>query len=207
MNKIKISDLKKEFGRMQLLLTDLKSSSTAKTVQTVFSKGPYFDFPAYSYQRNRMQQGRLIKNINKVKNHNDVYHYKFDHSGKLVCAGWGNRLGQFTRIFYLYDKRDFLFLSYAYDEHDCPANVTLYNFSSERMTSSKSYGLYGVREEQYFYDDSLPSKVNIYTYSHDNENEKSQTSEYFHYDNEGRLQSIELVYGEGNSEIIYEKRL
>jgi len=62
MNEIKVSDLKKEFGKMQLLLKDLKSSSTAKTTQTVFSKGPYFYFPAYSYQRNRMQQGRLIKN-------------------------------------------------------------------------------------------------------------------------------------------------
>jgi len=194
--------LKKEFEKMQSLLAFLKSESAAEESQIMFSKGPFFDFPAFSYQRKRMQQGRLIKDIKKVKNHNNVYRYSFNDSGNLIREGWGNRLGQFSSIFYLYDKK-YLFMSYAYDELESPANVTSYNLQSGRIASLASYGLYGAREEKYFYDGGLLRKIDIYMNEHEDE-EAGNVSEYFYYDDAGELESIELVYDSVESETIYE---
>jgi len=199
---IKEYDLKKEFEKMQPMLAGLKSNSAAKEEEVMFSKGPYFDFPVFSYQRSRMQQGRLIVDVKKLKNYNNVYRYSFDSVGKLICAGWGNRLGQFSSIFYLYDEDDFLILSYAYDELEHPGNVTSYGFLQGGLVSLRSYGLYGVREEEYIYSDNLLRRVDVYMRGHEDE-KAINLSEYFYYDDVGILKSIDLSYGDGEYETIY----
>jgi len=195
-------DLEKEFYSMETILSSMKSRIDEISAQTLIARGPYIEFPIFSYQRSRMQQGRLIKNINRIKSYKDIYRYTFDSTGKLILEERGNRLGQFWNIFYLYDKNEYLYLSYAYDDLGEPANVTSYKFMSEKLQSSKSHGFYGIRSEEYFYDGDILRKIVISAREHDEENSEN-AAEYFHYDAAGALSQIELEYKVGSSEIIY----
>jgi len=117
-------DLEKEFSRMGAILYPMRSRADEMSARTLFTRGPYIEFPIFSYQRSRMQQGRLIKNVNRIKSYDNVYRYTFDSSERLIREELGCRSDQLSDTFYLYDKDGFLYLSYAYNDLERPANVT-----------------------------------------------------------------------------------
>jgi len=202
---MKANDLEKEFSRMNDLFEYLKLSAEERTARTVYSKGPYFDFPVFSYQRKRMQKGRLINNIRRIRNYDDVRFYMFDSSGNMIREGWdGPPEGSSYNTFYEYHKNGLLYLSYTYgDMNNQPANVTTYEFSSGKLLLLMLHGLYGVLKEQYFYEDDSLKKIDVLMRGHGSE-KIEKVSEHFNYDNSRRLRSIEIEYKTGDSEIIYE---
>jgi len=201
---MKANGLEKEFERMDGLFDALKVSAEERSARAVYSKGPYFDFPFFSYQRKRMQRGRLIKSIERIRNYNDVYFYMFDSSEKIIREGWdGPPDGSSYNTFYKYNESGALSMSYTYGDLSQPANVTLYEFSSGKLLMLMLYGLYGVREERYFYDDDFLKEIDVSMRGHGSE-KIEKVSEWFDYYSSGLLRSIEVKYKTGDSEVIYE---
>jgi len=198
-------DLEKEFYNMENMLAPMKLRADEMSARTLLTRGPYVEFPVFSYQRNRMQQGKLIKNANRIKSYNNVYCYTFDSLERLIREERGIQSDPFFNVFYLYDKDGNLYLSYAYNDIGRPANVTSYKFISGKLQSSELYGRYGVRKEKFFYDGDVLRKIVISGHNH-GEEDPGDVSEYFHYDDAGALYQIELEYKIGDSEIIYQRR-
>jgi len=199
-------NLEKEFEKMQYLLEDLKLTTKEKMNHIVYSKGPYYDFPVFSYQRSRMQRGRIIKNIGRTKNYNDVRFYIFDLSGKIICYGWdGVPDASLYNTFYQYSGSGMLFLSYTYGDRNQPLNVTSYDFFCGKLICLKRYGLYGVSEEKYFYNADILKRIDTCSHGHESTAMEVCLSEHFLYDEDGVLKSINLAYPSGDCEIIYER--
>jgi len=196
--------LEKEFSRMKGLLESFKATARERTDRTIYSKGPYFDFPIFSYQRKRMKRGRIIKNINRIKNYYDVRFYMLDSSRNIIREGWdGVPEKSSYNTFYKYHESGSLFLSYTYGDRNQPLNVTMYEFISGKLICAKKYGVDGVSEDRYFYDLDTLMRIDTCSRAHKS-TEVWSMSEHFFYDKNGALESINLIYQSGDSETIYE---
>ena len=195
--------VKIEFEKMTDLIDDLKEIIGNRSIRTVYSKGPYFEVPIFSYQRSRMNQGKIISNSNKIKSFDEVYRYQFDEKNRIIYIGVGNEFDEFTEDYILYE--DNFFIVYSYDEEGEPLSASRYQLLNGKLTLSTSYGLHGSNEEKYGYVGDTLQNVKSCSQNH-GENEMTCNTEIFHYSEDLLLSKIEIKYASGDTEIIYKKK-
>jgi hypothetical protein len=167
--------------------------------KVIWSKGPYFEYPIFSYQRARMKQGKIIKDPEKIKNFNDVYKYEFGRHGDLLSISIGNEFGDFSQDIFVHSSDVCRF--YSFDEDGEVLSVGEHVVVSNKFHRSQVYGQYGCREEQYEYVEECLIKVKIFSYEHGAQ--PSGFNEHlFFYQNDGLIR-IDERYPTNEVEVIW----
>ena len=119
-----------------------------------YYKGPFYEITPFSFQRVGFKQGKIIKDINKIKSTKGLYIYGFDKENNLIEVKEGISIPeQFYYQFLLYEK-DYT-KSVFFNNTKELLNVSFFIFdNNKRITKVYSKGTMGGGEEEYIYDDS-----------------------------------------------------
>lgn len=194
--------LKEEFEAYKSDFELIREQIEKEIIRVESYKGEFYELTPYSYQRNGFSRGKLIKNIASIKSAKNLCIYSFNALNRIIEIKVGcSIVNQFYHTFLFYEEN--LIRSVLYNNSKQLMNVCHYYWENSKIKRMLLQGLYGSKEENYFYNNDVLTHIEIKQY--DSEEKQGATLEHaFQYQENGELESIAKSFvGKDYSEIIY----
>lgn len=201
-------DLIVEFDKYnsQVSFSSCKKEIEEQIIRTEYSKGPYHEITPFSYQRFGFKQGRLVKDISRLKDIKKLYVYGFDSQNRIIEVKQGvfpDRQDKFYHTFIFHEGEIIKHVKYSYFDNSLIYIHFYYLDENGRIVKSAHRGSEGGREETYIYKNSVLDRIHIKSFDRD-KNELNSYEHIFEYDELGNLKSITHLVG--YEEVIYSSK-
>ena len=79
-----IEEIQKEYETNAPLFNKILNDVEQHIVKWEYYRGPFYEITPFSYQRYGYQQGRLVKDIARLKTMRNIFGYGFDVNGNII---------------------------------------------------------------------------------------------------------------------------
>lgn len=198
-------ELQKEYDKYKDQFDNLKKSIEIETIKVENYNGPFYEVLPFSYQRGGFKQGKLVGNINRIKNFNGIYTYSFNSDGRIIEVREGISIPNNYYYQFLFYENVYI-KSFNFDNAKALQNVSFYLIDDTTKKIKKTFlkGKRGGREENYEYGKNGFLKEILIRQFDKKCNEVNSLRHSFEYDENGSLKSIVKSSIDNNySEIIW----
>lgn len=196
--------LRTEFEAFKNDFENIRQQIEHDVVRSEFYKGEFYELTPYSYQRNGFKQGKPVKHPNIIKSTKNLCIYGFNALNHIIEVKVGCSVeNQFYHTFIYHEGNIVKSVSYDYRKH--LMNVCYYSFKGGKLMRLQSCGIYGNREENYFYSGNILTHIEIKQFDVDGRS-AGDLVHIFRYQDDGRLETISKLFPNGYSETIYKTK-
>ena len=199
-----IEEIQKEYETNAPLFNKILNDVEQHIVKWEYYRGPFYEITPFSYQRYGYQQGRLVKDIARLKTMRNIFGYGFDVNGNIIEVKEGLGIPEaYNYEFIFKGSKEISILNY--NNRKVLRNISFYTLDvNKNIVRMISKGKQGGRIEEYSYC-PYPRLDRIKRRQFDESWEEGATLYHsFQYDVDNTLKSITKTPVTGTyTEIIY----
>lgn len=199
-----IEEIQKEYETNAPLFNKILNDVEQHIVKWEYYRGPFYEITPFSYQRYGYQQGRLVKDIARLKTMRNIFGYGFDVNGNIIEVKEGLGIPEaYNYEFIFKGSKEISILNY--NNRKVLRNISFYTLDvNKNIVRMISKGKQGGRIEEYSYC-PYPRLDRIKIRQFDESWEDGATLYHsFQYDVDNTLKSISKTPVTGTyTEIIY----